>query len=71
MVHCDWEGLAVSQDSYSVCAGTALSAGVTRVLPWQEPFCQKLSAKFTENISCGDGADCIFISTYVINRALA
>lgn len=29
VAHCSWEGLAVIQDSYSVCAGTALSAGVT------------------------------------------
>ena len=58
-MRCDWERLAVSHNNY---AGTALSAGVTRIPLWQEPFCQKLSAKFTENISHGDGADGKFTS---------
>lgn len=30
MVRCDWEALAVGQDSDSVCTGTALSAGVRK-----------------------------------------
>ena len=71
MVHCDWEGLAVSHGSHRVSAGTALSAGVTRILLLQELFCQELSAKFAENISCSDGAYCIFISPNIINQALA
>lgn len=71
MVHCDREGWAVSQDGYSVSAGTGLSAGVTGILLWQKTLCQKLSAKFPENISCGDEADRILISIYVINGVLA
>lgn len=46
-MHCDWEGLAVSHGSHRVSAGTALSAGVTRILLLQELFCPPIDRKIT------------------------
>lgn len=71
MVQCDQEGLAVSQSSSGAFAGTAFGAGVAGILLWQEPFCQKLSAKFTESTSRFDRAHRLFTPTYAINKALA